>query len=46
MVMTKLHKAFIRSNLEFGMCIASLLNKGEQQKLEAVQRQAIKAIDG
>ena len=46
MVMTKLYKALVRPNLEFGMCVASPLNKGDQQKLEAVQRQAAKAIDG
>ena len=44
--MTKLHKAFVRPNLEFGMCVASPLNKGDQQKIEAVQRRAPKAIDG
>ena len=46
MVMTKLYKALVRPNLEFGMCVASPLNKGDQQKLEAVQRQATKAIEG
>ena len=29
MVMTKLYKALVRSNLEFGMCVASPLNKGD-----------------
>ena len=45
MVMTKLYKALVRPNLEFGMCVASPLNKGDQQKLESVQRWATKAID-
>ena len=44
--MTKLYKALVRPNLEFGMCVASPLNKGDQQKLETVQRQATKAIEG
>ena len=46
MVMTKLYKALVRPNLEFGMCVASPLNKGDQQKLETVQRWATKAIEG
>ena len=46
MVMTKLYKALVRPNLEFGMCVASPLNKDDQEKLEAVQRQATKAIEG
>ena len=45
MVMTKLYTALIRPNLEFGMCAASPLNKGDQWKLESVHRQATKAID-
>ena len=44
--MTKLCKALVRPNLEFGMCVTSPLNKGDQQNLEAVQRQATKAIEG
>ena len=45
MVMSKLYKALVRPNLEFGVCVASPLNKGDQQKLEAVQRRATKVIE-
>ena len=46
MVMTKLDQALVRPNLEFGICVASPLNKNDHQKLEQVQRWATKAIDG
>ena len=44
--MNKLYKALVRPNLEFGMCVASPLSKGDQQKLETVQTRATKAIEG
>ena len=45
MVMTKIYLALIRPNLELGMCGASPLNKGDQQKLESVQRWTTKVND-
>ena len=45
MVTNKLYKALVRPNFDFGMCVASPLNKGDQQKLESVQRWATKAIN-
>ena len=44
MVMTKLYKASVGPNFEFGMCVVSPFNKGDQQKLKSVQRRATKAI--
>ena len=38
MTMTKLYKALVRPNLELSMCVASPLNKGDQQRLETIQR--------
>lgn len=45
-VMTNLYKGFVQSLIEFGMCVATPLNNGNQQKIECVQKQPTKAVDG
>ena len=44
-VMTKLCKGLLQPLLEFGMCVTTPLNKGDQQKINYVQRWATKAVD-
>ena len=45
-VTTKLYKDLVLPLPEFGMFVATPLNKGDQQKLEHVQRCVIKVVDG
>ena len=45
-IITKLYKSLVRPRLEFGMCVATPINKTDQMALESVQRRASKCVKG